>query len=369
MKAHSSSHILVTGADGFNGGHLTERLLDESAYVTAFCGDRSKGSFDWLDVLPPDQLDLRLGHLRDQRCVSQAVDGVDTVFHLTALISILYSYDNAPSTWSMDTELLCEEAARRANRGERIPNVVEVVHILGHPAHMEPLLELRDRFGILIVESASESFGAQWPAGPVARASAGTIGDFGCFSFNSNEIITSGSGGMIVTADAELASEAKHLTSQAKINGTTYHHDTVGYNYRLSNVAAALGLAQLEKLKLNVEAKRAIAREYNSRIEGFRLTKAPSAAWARPTYWLYSVLVNDNRTPPDRVAEVLADQDVELCRRLWALLHHELRYTSAERIGAIANRLHDRRLSLPSSAHLSETGQRLVINALVDSFS
>lgn len=277
--------------------------------------------------------------------------------------------DSEPSTWNMDTELLRDEVVRRAKRGERIPDIVEIVHILGHPARMEPLLELRDRFGIRIVEDAAESLGAQWCAGEAAGSSAGTVGDFGCFSFNGNKIITSGGGGMIVTEEPELATRAKHLTTQAKIHGKTHHHDTVGYNYRLSNVAAALGLAQLEQLNHNVEAKRAIAQRYNSALESLPLRTAPSAAWAHPTHWLYSVLINENMARPEQVAAALAGQDIQL-RRLWPPLHQQLPYASAERIGgSVADGLYDRGLSLPSSAHLSEADQARVIKALADFFS
>ena len=170
--------------------------------------------------------------------------------------------DSEPGTWNLHAQLLHDEVVRRARLGRPIPDVVEVVHVLGHPADLEPVLALRDRFGIRVVEDAAESLGASYVAGPLAGRQVGTIGDLGCFSFNGNKTITTGGGGMIVTGDAALAARARHLSTQARLPGLGYVHDTVGYNYRLTNVAAALGLAQLEQLPRFLAAKRSLAGRY-----------------------------------------------------------------------------------------------------------
>lgn len=271
--------------------------------------------------------------------------------------------DSEPATWNMNTELLHDEVCRRARRGDRIPDVVEVVHVLGHPAHMEPLLDLRERFGIRIVEDAAESLGAEWCSGVAAGMSVGTVGDIGCFSFNGNKIITSGGGGMLVTADAELAARAKHLTNQAKLGGG-YHHDTVGYNYRLSNLSAAVGLAQLERLHHAVRARRSIARRYHEGLGCLPLSVAPRAAWANPSYWLYSLLIYENMPGPDQLTSALCQQDIQ-ARRLWPPLHQQAPYRSMERLGGeVSAKLCRRGLSLPSSAHLAEADQAAVIDAV-----
>ncbi len=274
--------------------------------------------------------------------------------------------DSECATWNMDTELLYDEVCRRARRGERIPDVVEVVHVLGHPARMEPLLELRERFGIRIVEDAAESLGAEWCSGPASGMSVGTVGDIGCFSFNGNKVITSGGGGMLVTADAELAARAMHLTNQAKLGGTTYHHDAVGYNYRLNNISAAVGLAQLERLHDAVRAKRAIARRYHDGLGCLPFSLAPRASWANPSYWLYSLLIYENMPGPDHVVSTLAKRDVQ-ARRVWPPLHEQAPYRSTERLGGdVSEKLYRRGLSLPSSAHLTEADQATVVRALTD---
>lgn len=276
--------------------------------------------------------------------------------------------DSEPTTWNMDTELLHDEVIRRARRGQRLPDVIEVVHVLGHPARMEPLLELRAEFGIPIVEDAAEALGASWIAGGSAGRSVGTVGDIGCFSFNGNKTITSGGGGMIVTADSELARRAKHLTTQAKIDGLHYHHDAVGYNYRLNNMSAAVGLAQLERLPSKVRAKRAIASKYDAGLFGQPVDVAPRSVWANPSFWLYSLLLHEQVPEPDELVTALAIRGIQ-CRRLWPPIHQQAPYRSAERLrGEVADRIYDSGVSLPSSPHLTEAHQAAVINDLKDLF-
>jgi len=137
------------------------------------------------------------------------------------------------------------------------------------------VLALRDRFGVRVVEDAAESLGASYATGPLAGRQVGTVGDLGCYSFNGNKTITTGGGGMIVTADAALAAQARHLSTQARLPGVGYVHDTVGYNYRLTNVAAALGVAQLEQLPRFLAAKRCLADRYASALADLPVTPAP----------------------------------------------------------------------------------------------
>lgn len=272
--------------------------------------------------------------------------------------------DSEPSSWNMNTELLYDQVVRRAQAGARIPDIVEIVHVLGHPAQMEPLLALRDQFGIRLVEDAAESLGASWNSGGCAGRQVGTVGELGCFSFNGNKIITSGGGGMITTDDHELAIQARHLTTQAKVRDGNYAHDTVGYNYRLTNIAAALGVAQLERLPEVLRAKRAIANRYANQLEQLRVTLPPHAAWASPTYWLYSLLLHGRTTDPARLVSFL-DRHGTRSRRLWPPIHQQKPYVATERLGGeVAEEIHRRGISLPSSAHLSEQDQGTVTRRL-----
>ncbi|MFF5987571.1 DegT/DnrJ/EryC1/StrS family aminotransferase [Prauserella flavalba] len=261
--------------------------------------------------------------------------------------------DSEPRTWNMDTELLHDEVVRRARNGGRLPDVIEIVHVLGHPADVEPLLELRNRFGIPIVEDAAESLGASWKPGPQV----GTVGDIGCFSFNGNKLITTGGGGMMVTGDVVIAAQARHLINQAKAAEDQYIHDTVGYNYRLANTSAALGVAQLERLADIRRAKARIASRYASWLRDLPVSRPPHAEWAEPSYWLYSVLLDDPRDELDDVVAAGVDSGVQF-RRLWPPIHRQAPYEEAERLGGgVAERIYGRGLSLPSSAGLTENEQ------------
>ncbi|WP_205857803.1 DegT/DnrJ/EryC1/StrS family aminotransferase, partial [Phytoactinopolyspora endophytica] len=157
---------------------------------------------------------------------------------------------------------------------------------------------------------------------------------------------------------------AKHLTTQAKSTDGQYLHDTIGYNYRLTNIAAALGCAQLERLDQFLAHKRNIAARYQQSLTDLPLTTPPTATWANPTYWLYSALTDDEQTTPDDVIASLRSHRVQ-ARRLWPPLHRQPPYRSTERIGdENADRIYRQGLSLPSSASLTNDQQHTVVTAL-----
>jgi aminotransferase in exopolysaccharide biosynthesis len=268
--------------------------------------------------------------------------------------------DAEPRTWNMDPALVVEELERRHRLGLRQPKVVEAVHLLGHPCDIEPLAEACDRYGVILVEDASEALGARYRTGRFAGRHVGTIGRLGCFSFNGNKVITSGGGGMLTTDDPELARRAKHLTTQARLPGAEYRHDEVGYNYRLTNLAAALGLAQLEQLPGFLAHKRAQAAAY---AEGFAhiddVIAAPDEAWAESSFWLYSVRLT-GRAGRVSVRDRLSRAGIDT-RPIWSPLHTMPLYAAAPRVGgAVAERLFTEGLSLPSTAGLGRDGARRV---------
>lgn len=272
--------------------------------------------------------------------------------------------DSEPDTWNMNTELLHDEITRRARIGRALPSVIEVVHVLGHPALMEPLLDLRVRYGIRIVEDAAEALGASWLSGELAGCHVGTAGDLGCFSFNGNKVMTTGGGGMITTNDAGLAARARHLVTQAKLPGHGYVHDEVGYNYRLTNIAAAVGVAQLEQLPGFLAAKRRIAARYRDGLGGLPVMLPPHANWVEPSWWLYSVLVASGAASPEAVVERMAHNGIQT-RPLWRPLHCQPPYASTPRVGGgIAELIWQRGLSLPCSVGLTDADQDRVIDAL-----
>ncbi|MEP6623632.1 MAG: aminotransferase class I/II-fold pyridoxal phosphate-dependent enzyme, partial [Acidimicrobiia bacterium] len=167
--------------------------------------------------------------------------------------------DSESESWNLDPEIVVEEIERRARAGAGMPKAIAPVHLLGHPANLEPILPLLAEHGIAIVEDAAEALGSTWHGGGLDGRTPGTVGDVGIYSFNFNKPISTGGGGMLVARDAATLARARHLGSQAKIPNSDYRHDEVGYNYRMSNVAAALGVVQMQRLPGLIDRRRAIA--------------------------------------------------------------------------------------------------------------
>jgi dTDP-4-amino-4,6-dideoxygalactose transaminase len=274
--------------------------------------------------------------------------------------------DSEAGTLNLDPLLVVDELSRRARLGLAQPAAIEVVHLLGHPAALEPILEAAERYGVPIVEDASEALGATWTAGRLAGRHVGTVGRVGCFSFNGNKIITTGGGGMLVTDDDALARRARHLSTQARVPGRAYQHDEVGFNYRLSNLAAALGVAQLEQLPALLACRRAIADRYDAAladVPGIR--PARRASWADPSFWLYTAeLTPDGARDRDAVLDGLAGAGIE-ARPVWTPIHLMALYADAPRLGgAVAEGIFRGALSLPSSSSMSPDAQARVSDAV-----
>jgi dTDP-4-amino-4,6-dideoxygalactose transaminase len=274
--------------------------------------------------------------------------------------------DSEPRTYDLDPDLVVDELDRRARAGRRQPAAIEVVHLLGHPAAMAPILDAAERHGVAILEDASEALGATYVGGPFDGRSVGTIGRVGTFSFNGNKLITTGGGGMLVTDDEGLARRARHLSTQARLPGPAYDHDEVGYNYRLTNVAAAIGLAQLEQLDDLLAGRRANAAAYDRAIErSTGIRTAPREPWADPSFWLYSpTLGPDAGVDRDTLLARLGAAGIE-SRPIWTPLHRTKLYRDAPRLGgSVADAIFDSGFSLPSSSSLTDDQRARVIAAL-----
>lgn len=277
--------------------------------------------------------------------------------------------DSESRTWNMDPDLVVAEIERRARAGLRQPKAVEVVHILGHPADIGPMVEACEKNGIALVEDAAESLGGCYRSGRFAARHVGTIGRMGFFSFNGNKILTTGGGGMLVTDDEGLARRARHLVRQARVQGPEYIHDEVGYNYRLTNVAAALGVAQLEQLPAFLARKRAIAAAYRAAFSDVAgLTLAPRVPWAEPSHWMCSVLIDPAAFGSDRdaVRNALGARGIE-ARSLWCPVHLMEPYQGLPRLGGgVSELIYARGLSLPCSVGLTDPEQAEVIRAVLE---
>ena len=279
--------------------------------------------------------------------------------------------DAEPDYWQMDprkvTDFLESECRwanselRNQTTGRRVKAILPV-HILGHPCDMDPIVDLARRFELVVIEDATESLGAKYKERMV-----GHLGDIACFSFNGNKVITTGGGGMVVTDNDAWAARAGYLTTQAKDDPVEYIHKEIGYNYRLTNIQAALGCAQMERLAGFIEKKRSIATQYHSSFESIPgITAMPEASWARSIFWMYTVLVNESSYGEDSRAlmQRLARHCIQT-RPLWQPLHRSPVYRHAKVYGGeVADKLNRLALSLPCSVGLTGVDIQTVTEAI-----
>lgn len=236
-------------------------------------------------------------------------------------------------------------------------------HLLGGAVDMDPLLALAEQYGLIVIEDAAEGLGTLYKGRKV-----GAMGRMGCFSFNGNKMITTGGGGMLTTDDEALAKRVRHLSTQAKSDAIEYAFDDVGYNYRLTNLQAALGCAQMEVLGDHVAKKRAIAETYHRELADVPgLSLMPVPAHTDCSWWMYTVLIDPRAFGMDSRALLRAlNAQKILSRPLWQPLHLSSIYAGSPVIGAadVSLNLFDRGLSLPCSVTLSDAQQARVINAI-----
>lgn len=249
----------------------------------------------------------------------------------------------AMEAWLEENAWLDSDGVCRSRADSKVVRACVPMHTFGHPADLDGLISITRRWNIALVEDAAESLGSFYKG-----KHTGTFGDLGTLSFNGNKIMTTGGGGMILAGE-ELAARAKHLTTTAKKPHTfEYIHDELGYNYRLPNLNAALGCAQLEQLESFIEAKRALAGAYEAFFAGTNLTFMKEPAECRSNYWLNAVICED-KAHRDQLLEVTNEQGV-MTRPIWALMNHLEMYQSCRR-GDLANAewLEARVVNLPSS--------------------
>ena len=245
--------------------------------------------------------------------------------------------------------------------GRKLSAII-VVHVLGHPADMDPIKNIAEEYNLIVIEDAAESLGSKYKG-----ADTGSIGDIGCLSFNGNKIITGGGGGMIVTNKKQWYERARHLTTQAKSQPYEYVHDEMGYNYRLSNLQAAVILAQLEKLEAYVDKKRMIWNKYFAALNGVKgvavFTEAP---WARSNNWMTTVFIDRDKYGMDSrtLMSKLREHRIE-SRPLWQPINENVMYVDEQGKNCEqAHTAYENGLSLPSSVGLSPMDQNRVIGLL-----
>jgi len=242
-------------------------------------------------------------------------------------------------------------------RTEKRVSAIIPVHVFGNAVDLEPLVIICKERNIIIIEDATESLGTVYNTGEFSGKFTGTIGQLGCFSFNGNKIITTGGGGIITTNDEHLADRARYLTTQAKDDSFNYIHNEVGYNYRLTNIQAAMGVAQLEQLPKYLEIKRNNYLTYKDgfkNIDGLFFSEGPH--YAVNNHWMYALQIKDGNSSIKKkdLMSHLEKEQIE-CRPIWLLNHKQKMYKNCYSYNIEkAEELYNHSFNIPCSVNLAK---------------
>jgi len=266
--------------------------------------------------------------------------------------------DSEPFTWNIDPSKIEDKITEKTK-------AIMVVHIYGHPADMDPIMKIAKNYGLYVIEDAAEAHGAEYRGRKV-----GCIGDVGCFSFYANKIITTGEGGMVVTNDDDIAERVRRLRDQGyNVSLRKWLvHDFIGYNYRLTNLQAAVGLAQLERIEEFVKKHRENAHYYNHLLKEIRgITLPPEAPWAKNVYWMYTILINEEilGITRDELMKRLEEYGVDT-RAAFLPIHQQPPYKDMYKHEKypIAEQLGRRGINLPSGNTTSKEDIKYVVSAI-----
>ncbi|TFE04231.1 pyridoxal phosphate-dependent aminotransferase [Jeotgalibacillus salarius] len=289
------------------------------------------------------------------------VASVNPILYMAAVPVLI---DSEPEGWNMSPEAL-RTAFRKYEKKGMLPKAVLVVNLYGQSADLKKLKAICDHYEVPIIEDAAESLGATHEG-----MSSGTIGKYGVFSFNGNKIITTSNGGMVVSDDASSLEKIRYWSTQAKDPADYYQHSEVGYNYRLSNVLAAIGCAQMSVLDQRIEARRNVFRRYYEalhEIKGISFTKEIHGCSTR---WLTTLKMNLScfRDTPETIVKRFEQYNIET-RRLWKPMHAQPLYTGCDYVKhadnqSICDELFETGICLPSSSNLSVEDQNKIIKHL-----
>lgn len=246
---------------------------------------------------------------------------------------------------------------------DAVVKAIVVVHVFGNMADMESIMETAERYNLKVVEDATEALGTKYTEGKYKGKYAGTIGDFGCFSFNGNKIITTGGGGAVTACDTKTVDHIRFLSTQAKTDPHYYIHDEIGYNYRMTNLQAALGVAQMEELPEFIRRKQQNYELYKEQFEGFEYGELmPFRSGTDSNKWFYSINIDRSRITATmrEIITTLHDKGIET-RAIWGLINEQKPYESEvtyklEKAPYYANRI----LNIPSSTQIMEEEIRYV---------
>lgn len=263
--------------------------------------------------------------------------------------------DSDPETYNIDLDRVSSYLRNQEKRGKVKVKIILPVHMYGHPVDMEPLLTMADRFSIEVIEDAAEAHGAEYRG-----KKCGSFGAFGCFSFYANKIITTGEGGMVVTNDPRLADKARRLKDLAHSPGRRFLHTELGYNYRMTNLQAALGVAQLKKIDSHIHKKRWMAQKYEKGLKNISGLRLPiEKPWAKSVYWMYGILVEEEfGLSRDQLMDQLKKKGIDT-RSFFVPMHRQPAFTGrgrrVKKFGPypVAEKLSEQGFYLPSGLTIS----------------
>lgn len=273
--------------------------------------------------------------------------------------------DSEPTTWNISPDFLEKAILDRKNVTGRYPKAIVAVHLYGMPARMDEVLEVANRYGIPVVEDAAEALGSEYKG-----KKCGTLGLYGALSFNGNKIITTSGGGALICPTEEAAKRVKFLSTQARENRPYYYHEVIGYNYRLSNVSAAIGCAQIEELPERVARRRRNCSIYSygfSGVKGITVHLNPSSDFDS-NYWLSTISLDPEEIAinPDELRQRLLEHDIET-RLIWRPMHMQPVYADAPFYGdGTGERIFAQGLCLPSGSTMTDADVQTVVEAIRD---
>lgn len=272
-------------------------------------------------------------------------------------------FDLSPNSWTVDADLIADALAEAADRG-RLPRAIIPTDLYGQSCDLERLEAAAAKYGVPLIVDSAESVGASWNG-----RKCGTGGDFSILSFNGNKIITTGGGGMLVSRDKEVIERARMLSTQARDPAPHYEHSTYGYNYRMGNVPAAIGLGQLEVLEERVARRRAIFARYAEALGGIDgLSFMPEPKEAQSSRWLTTLTIDPERCGVNReqLRLSLAESGIE-SRPLWKPMHLQPLFADSRYIGRRFDEvLFENGLCLPSGSDMTDAEQDEVVAQMSD---
>ena len=268
--------------------------------------------------------------------------------------------DSERDSWNMCPVLLEQAIKECISEGEK-PKVIMLVHLYGMPAKMDEIMRIVNQYGIPVIEDAAEALGSTYKNQPL-----GTFGKFGVYSFNGNKIITTSGGGALVCKDKSLIEKAKFLATQSRDDKPHYEHSEIGYNYRMSNVCAGIGLGQLEVLEERVAQKRSIKSFYKQELSSIKeISFLGENQGNFSNFWLTTILLSENSTIDREQLRLHLEKDNIESRPLWKPMHLQPVFKECKAyVNGVSEDLFNRGLCLPSGTNMSSEDLKRVVNKI-----